>query len=136
MRNLLIFVESRFPADRTRLRKTLNTSLDKSGIKGDVEVSVAVIGDRKMRELNEKFHKESGTTTVLSFTQIEIASSKAFGFVEPPDGILRLGDIIISYPQAVERAGEDNMLVDDKIDELLIHGMNNLIGKGESGLLS
>lgn len=136
MRNLLIFVESRFPIDRARLKKTLNTFLDSSGIKGDVEVSVAIIGDRKMRSINEKYHKESGTTTVLSFTQAETAVFGAVGFIEPPDNILRLGDVIISYPQAVERAGEDNMMVDDKIDQLLIHGLNNLIGKGESGLLS
>ncbi|MBI2028852.1 rRNA maturation RNase YbeY [Candidatus Gottesmanbacteria bacterium] len=135
MRNLLIFVESRFPIDRARLKKTLNTFLDTSGIKGDVEVSVAVVGDRKMRNINEKFHKESGTTTILSFAQAETTSHGA-GFVEPPDGILRLGDIIISYPQAVERAAEENMLVDDKVDELLIHGLNNLLGKEESGLLS
>ena len=48
-------------------------------------------------------------------------------FVDPPDNILRLGDIIISYPQARERAAEDNMLVDDKIDELVIHGLTNLL---------
>lgn len=136
MRNLLIFVESRFPVDRARLKKTLNTFLDSSGIKGDVEVSMAIVGDRKMRSINEKYHKEIGTTTVLSFTQAETAVSGSAGFIEPPDNVLRLGDVIISYPQAVERSAEDNMMVDDKIDELLIHGLNNLIGKGESGLLS
>lgn len=131
MRSLLIFVESRFPVNRQRIKKTINTFLDSERIKGDVEISVAIVGDRKMRYYNEEYHKEQGSTTVLSFTLEDPSVSNVGGFINSPDGVLRLGDVIVSYPQAVKRAGEDDMLVDDKIDELLIHGLNNLIGKGE-----
>ncbi len=130
MRNLLIFVESRFPVDRKRLKKTLNMFLDKERIKGDVEISVAIVGDRKMRFLNEQYHKKQGTTTVLSFA-LEDPRVSDISFVKPSDNFLRLGDVIISFPQAVKRASEDDMFVDDKIDELLIHGLNNLLGKEE-----
>ena len=54
--------------------------------------------------------------------------SKNSTFIDPPDDVLRLGDIIISYPQVIERARDEEMLVDDKIDELIVHGLKNLMG--------
>ena len=83
-----------------------------------------------MKKLNHEFRKIDSTTDVLAFPLINArAPSK---FVDPPDGVLRLGDIILSYPQVIEGAREDEMLVDDKIDELVIHGLKNLLGIGES----
>ncbi|MBM3283437.1 rRNA maturation RNAse YbeY, partial [Candidatus Gottesmanbacteria bacterium] len=49
-------------------------------------------------------------------------------FIDPPDNILRLGDVVVSYPQVIEAAYQENKLVDDKIDELIIHGLSNLLG--------
>lgn len=121
MRNILVFVESRFPVNRKRIKEIVNRFLDKERLRSSYEVSIAVIGDRKMKEFNKKYRNKNETTTVLAFP-LE-------GFVYPKDGILRLGDVVISYPQAVERAVEDEVLVDDKIEELLIHGLKNLLGK-------
>ena len=45
-----------------------------------------------------------------------------------PPGVMRLGDIVISYPIARLEAARDEMLVDDKIDELVLHGMTHLLG--------
>jgi len=39
-----------------------------------------------------------------------------------------LGDIVVSYPQAVKEATEENKLVDDKIVELVLHGLEHLLG--------
>lgn len=123
MRNILVYIESRYPIAKKNLVSLTNDFLDNEKIKVDIEVSIAVVGDRKMRLLNKKYRQKDETTTILSFS-LE-------GFITPDDGFLRLGDVVISYPQAVERAVEDEMLVDDKIKELLIHGLNNLMGKGD-----
>lgn len=123
MRNILVYIESRYPISKKTLVGLADNFLDKEKIKGSVEVSIAVVGDRKMRELNKKYRQLDETTSVLSFS--------LSGFVTPNDEILRLGDVVISYPQAVERAMEDEVLVDDKLKELLIHGLNNLLGKEE-----
>ena len=48
-------------------------------------------------------------------------------FVEAPDGILHLGDIV-SFPMAVKEAGEENKLVDDTIVGLVLHGLDHLLG--------
>lgn len=86
-----------------------------------------VIGDRKMMELNEKHMKHLGTTDVLSFPLGNGTGSGA-GFVNPPDGILRLGDIVVSYPQAVKQAQEHSLLVDDEVCNLVQHGLLHLLG--------
>lgn len=92
------------------------------GIKSDVEVSIAIVGDRKMRELNKKYRNLDQVTPVLSFSQTE-----GKPFVKAPNGVLRLGDIVISYPQTVELAASENKLVDQKISELARHGLANLL---------
>jgi len=133
MRNILIFIESRFPVARKRIKETVNRFLDQEKIKSKTEVGVSIVGDRKMHSLNKQYRDQDETTSVLAFALEELhrseRKSETPGFIYPSDGVLRLGDVIISYPQAVERAAEDEMLVDDKIDELLIHGLNNLVGK-------
>ncbi len=121
MHKILIYIESRYPADRKRIRNVVSSYLKEEKLRSSTEVSVAVVGNRKMRELNKRFRCKEGSTTVLSFSLDNLSY----------DGVLRLGDVVISYPQAVQRAIEDNVRVDDKIDELLIHGLKNLLGKGD-----
>lgn len=126
MINILIRTESHFTVNRQRIRKIIEDILMKKGVKGDTEISLNIVGDRMMKNLNRKYRKINDTTDVLSFCLTETTD---IGFVEPPDGVLHLGDIIISFPQARDEAGEENKLVDDKIDELVEHGMLHLLGQ-------
>lgn len=93
---------------------------------------MAIVGDRLMAKLNEKYHHEKGTTPVLTFSQTEIQPRKVTPceakFVNVPDGVLRLGDIIISYPQAILFAAEENKMVDQVLGEFIEHGLRNLLG--------
>lgn len=134
MRSILIFIESRFPVNRKRVNELVNRFLDAEKIKGKMEIGISFVGDRKMRALNNQYRHLDQTTTVLAFAldevNLNLEKKPSVGFIYPDDGVLRLGDVIVSYPQAVLRAAEDEMLVDDKIDELLLHGLNNLVGKG------
>ena len=129
MFNILVFIESRYPANRARIKATTSKFLTAEKVKSRLEVSVAIVGDRKMKRLNKTYRAKDETTSVLSFSLADTSGKESFKFCD--DGILRLGDVVISYPQAVSRAREDNMRVDDEIDELVIHGLRNLIGKGE-----
>jgi rRNA maturation RNase YbeY len=119
---VLIFVESRYKVNRKRIRASLANLLDQQGVNSPVEVSVAIVGDRKMRELSRKYKGEDKTRNILSFSQSEGEK------METPAGVIRLGDIIISYPIVLLEAARDEMLVDDKIDELVTHGMTHLLG--------
>ena len=50
------------------------------------------------------------------------------GFVAAPDHVLRLGDIIVSFPQAQKDASLDGKSVDDEISFLVAHGTEHLLG--------
>lgn len=120
---ILLFTESRYSVDRRKIRKAITEILEEQEIKGPVEISVAIVGDRKMRSLNKKFRNIEGTTNVLSFPTMEGEPA-----VLPPDGILRLGDIVVSFPQAVSGAGKKEVMVDEEISELVKHGLLHLLG--------
>ena len=87
------------------------------------EVSVAIVGDRKMRKLNKKYRGIDKTTNVLSFAQTE---GDVTGL---PRDVLFLGDIVISYPVVIQEAALEKMYVDDKIGELVEHGLLHLLGE-------
>ncbi len=131
---VLIYKESRFPTDRSKLRKFIEDYLS-SKIRGNTEVSISIVGDRKMKSLNAQYRKIATTTDVLSFPLDDATISNKdeikSGFSpekSAPDKILRLGDVIVSYPQAVQEAAEDNKMVDQKLQELIAHGLNHLLG--------
>lgn len=124
MVTVLIFKESRYPVSREKIRQAVEQVLTEQKVKGKIEVSVSVIGDRKMKVLKKQYLGEEGTTDVLSFPLGEVPGK----FIDPPDGVLRLGDIVVSYPQAVLNAAQDNVLVDEEITALVKHGVKHLLG--------
>ena len=119
---VLIYVESRYKLNRKRVKKAVSEILSMQSVTSPVEVSIAVVGDRKMKALNRKYRNLDKTTNVLSFPQKEGAK------INTPDSITRLGDIVISYPQVITESARDEMLVDDKIEQLLKHSMLHLLG--------
>ncbi len=117
-----IYVESRYKVNRRSIKKVVEETIEKNGIVGSVEVSIAVVGDRKMRAMNKKYRGMDRTTNVLSFSQVEGERTPL------PDGELFLGDVIVSYPVVITEAARENMLIDDKINELVEHGVLHLLG--------
>lgn len=126
--HVLFTTESHFPVNRAKIKEAIEKALQHQ-VHRDTEVSVSIIGDRRMRELNEKYRGLDKTTDVLSFGLNDPSQGKRDEFVEAPDDILRLGDIVVSYPQAVEEARVENKLVDDQIVFLVLHGLDHLLGK-------
>lgn len=125
---VLLFVESRYKVNRKRIKRTLTNLLKEHGIK-EAELSVAVIGDRKMKQLNKQYRSLDKTTNVLSFSIAEGETTVLPPSIKSDDSqLLRLGDVVISYPKIIEEAAAEDMLVDDKVDELLSHGTLHLLG--------
>ena len=127
MINIMIKTESHYSVDRSRIRGVIEKVLAEKGVRGSIEVSVNIVGDRLMKNLNSKYRNIPDSTDVLSFPLNDEKNEKPF--VDPPDHVIRLGDIVVSYPQAREDALEENKLVDDKIDELVAHSMLHLLGQ-------
>ncbi len=133
MVNIIVNSDPRYNINKIALRAVVSELLQRRHISGKVEVGINVVGDRKMHELNRKYRGIDSTTDILSFALEDSNPSSLqhiprIGFVASPDNWLRLGDIIISYPQVVEDASMDGISVDDEIKTLVEHGLNHLLG--------
>ena len=126
MISVLFATESHFPVKKALVTDAITKSLA-GRVTSKAEVSVTIVGDRRMKKLNASYRHIDATTDVLSFPQHD-PSQPMKPFVEVPDGVLRLGDIIVSYPEAVREAAADNKMVDEKIIELVLHGLEHLLG--------
>ncbi len=127
MVTVLFQTESRYPTARKKIVAAIQSHL-LGKIRRPAEISVTIIGDRRMRQLNRQYRQLDETTDVLSFPLHDSSQRSEISFIDAPDDVLRLGDIAVSFPQAVREAGEDNMLVDDKIVFLVLHGLDHLLG--------
>ena len=116
--------------NRKAMRSLVEKILQNEGVTSPMVVSLFVVGDRKMRQLNRDFHDIDATTDVLSFPYLDPASrvdERAFRQFEE-EGIV-LGDLVISYPEVVREASKKGILVDEEVELLVEHGMNHLLGK-------
>ena len=118
-----ISADSRYPFDRKRVKEALTRTLKENDItKGNVKISLSVVGERKIKELEKKYFHEDKVTDVLSFP-LEEGDQMPDDF----DG-LNLGDIVICYPQAKRQAIVWNRIVDEEIEFLACHGLLHLLG--------
>lgn len=133
MINIIVNSDPRYNINRSALRAAVLEALMKNRVSGRIEVGINIVGDRKMHELNQKFRGIDSTTDILSFAledshPANLQHIPRIGFISSPDKILRLGDIVISYPEALEDASYDGTSVDDEIKSLVQHGINHLLG--------
>lgn len=105
--------------DRALLERRAAALLEALGESG-AELSVALVGDREMAEINERFRGRPGPTDVLSFSLLE---GEHAGFRGP-----LLGDVVIDVAQAARQAAELGRALDEEIARLLIHGTLHLLG--------
>ncbi len=120
-----LFVQSRYLVNRKKIRQTVERVLAENQLTS-AQVDVSIVGERKMKELNESKLKHEGTTDVLSFPQHERHQLNDFPLPEglPP----HLGDIVVSFPEAVNNARKFGKLVDDQICFFVEHGLMHLLG--------
>lgn len=119
--------QSRYPVSIKKIKEHLNSCLKELKVAGPVIISVIIVGNRKIRELNRKYRGRDYATNVLSFPSAENKENITFP-VGDPEEMKFLGDLVVSYPQALKEAAEENKLVDIKILELLEHGLLHLLG--------
>jgi probable rRNA maturation factor len=86
-----------------------------------LEVSIAIVDDDAMRNLNRQFRKENKTTDVLTFPADDSdADPNATG--RP------LGDIVISLDQARRQATDQKHSLATEIRYLVLHGVLHALG--------
>lgn len=134
MVNVIVNTDSRYPVNRLAIQATVLEVLQRNRISGDVEIGITIVGDRKMHEINKKYRGIDSTTNILSFaledalSQNQLQHVPKVGFVKAPDKVLRLGDILISYPQVISDASMEGVSVDEELRFLVEHGTKHLLG--------
>ncbi|TRZ49801.1 MAG: rRNA maturation RNase YbeY [Dehalococcoidia bacterium] len=91
-----------------------------------VELGLVITGQEKVQQLNRRYLGRDEPTDVLAFSMLPETDRSPF--ITPPDGVLHLGEVIISYPQAVTQAEEHQHSVEREIAILIIHGVLHLLG--------
>ncbi len=84
------------------------------------ELSLVIMDDQGIEDLNRTYRGIAKPTNVLSFAMQE----GQFGDITP--GLL--GDVVISAQTAVREAGEAGITLEERMSQLLVHGVLHLIG--------
>lgn len=120
-----ILVEDRaIKIDADWLRRVVEQVLAAQNAAGKTEMSLVLVDQERIQELNRQYLGKDRPTDVISFSML----SEEPAFIAPPDGVTHLGEVIISYPQAVIQAGEQGHSVARELAILIVHGILHLYG--------
>lgn len=103
----------RRPVALARLRRTARLVLRALGV-ADHEVSLALVGDRRIRALNGRYRGVRARTDVLAFP------------LAGPAPVL--GEVVISVETARRQARRLGHSLAQELDLLVIHGLLHLVG--------
>lgn len=84
------------------------------------ELSIALVDDATIRDLNRDWRGRDRATDVLSFSLLEGEGRAHRGSL--------LGDVIISVETAAAQAARRRRGLDDEVQRLLIHGLLHVLG--------
>jgi len=101
------------------LRGTALTALEQQSASVDMDLTIVLTNDDKIRELNRDYLGLDNPTDVLSFPAKEI---------DPETGVPYLGDILISLPRATEQARIAGHTLEAEAQLLVVHGILHLLG--------
>ncbi len=86
----------------------------------DAELSILLVDDPQIEELNQIYLNRSGPTNVIAFPMRE----GPFGNLNPN----LLGDVVISVDTALREADAGEVSAERRMIELLVHGILHLLG--------
>jgi probable rRNA maturation factor len=104
---------------KEKLKLAAQPALEYTGTRSNADLSILVTTSRRIQRLNRKYLDIDSPTDVLAFPA---------GEINPESGGLYLGDVIISYPEALTQANAENQPVETELQLLVIHGVLHLSG--------
>jgi probable rRNA maturation factor len=102
----------------TRKLKTIALKILELVEQDRAELSLAIVDNQEMQQLNAQFRNQDYPTDVLSFPSDAVV----------PTGARVLGDVIISVDKAQSQAKQRGRTLQEEIVTLLIHGILHLLG--------
>ncbi len=100
----------------------------------DHEISILFTDNLEIEELNNTFRGIKKPTNVLSFPMLDNNdNNKEEAIILPKTNLI--GDVVISVETAIKEAEQAKITMEQRISQLLVHGILHLIGydheKGE-----
>ena len=86
----------------------------------DAELSILIVDDQQIAQLNRQYLNRKGPTNVIAFCMRQ----GQFSDITPN----LLGDVVISADTAQREAQSAGISMQDRFDQLLIHGTLHLLG--------
>ena len=111
------------------LQRVALRTLEAEGIASPAEMGLVITDSKTIQKLNRTYRGEDQPTDVLAFHMTPDTNQESeLRFVGPPDGVHHLGEVVISYPQAVRQAQGQGHGVTQELALLIIHGILHLLG--------
>jgi probable rRNA maturation factor len=115
--------------DRRALRAVCAAALAGEGVTGPVMLTLTLVDDDEIRDINRQHRAIDRSTDVLSFPLIDGSESAGTDAFALPPGVPReLGDVVVSYPRAVAQAEEYGHSVERELAYLVVHGVLHILG--------
>ncbi|UKL13254.1 pyridoxine 5'-phosphate synthase [Dissulfurimicrobium hydrothermale] len=89
--------------------------------KKDAELSILLTGDKGIIAINKEWFDRSWPTNVISFGQADGAAAQ--------HQVGLMGDIVVSIDAAAREAVEMGVSLDERLIDLLIHGLAHILGE-------
>ncbi len=120
---------------RKIIEDSINLSLDFEKVPYECEISVTIVDDERIHEINKEFREIDRSTDVLSFPLNEFEKAADWqNFDEDKasfnydTGELMLGDIILSAEHIIKQANEYGHTRKRELAFLVIHSILHLLG--------
>ncbi len=93
--------------------------------RAEENLSVALVGQGRIRALNKRYRGKNRTTDVLAFAESEIPNSPEW---QIPKNIRALGEIVICPREVKKNAKRQETTFEKELARVLIHGILHLLG--------
>src|SRR4051812_45732047 len=105
----------------------MEETLKHENVPTPAELSLLITDNDTIQTLNRDYRGLDSPTDVLSFSFLEQAAGQE-GFVDAPDGVTHLGEIIIAYPYSAASAERQGHSVAKELLILTVHGTLHILG--------
>lgn len=132
---MTILIDNRLSEDKIEkdmeyfIENIIKEVLKQENCTDNYEVSISLVNNEEIKNLNREYRNMDSSTDVLSFPMIDFKNPKEDCWKwESFDEDLLLGDIVISIEKAKEQSQEFGHSFERELAFLLVHGMLHLLG--------
>ncbi|MBI4707789.1 MAG: rRNA maturation RNase YbeY [Candidatus Omnitrophica bacterium] len=112
----IINSQKKIPVVAIRIKKLVLKALSEVCLKRSAEITVCFVDDKRMKELNYKFHHRNSPTDVLAF-DLSLRPGKEI-----------IADIVVSAETAKSNAKEFGTTPGYELELYVVHGVLHLLG--------